>query len=83
MLAWRVATPGPMAGRPLRAVDAPVPHPGPGELLVGVLACGVCRTDLHVAEGDLPAHAPGVAPGHEVVGEVVGSGPGVTGSRAG
>jgi propanol-preferring alcohol dehydrogenase len=44
--------------------------PGPDELLVRVRACGVCRTDLHVAEGDLPVHRPGVVPGHEVVGEV-------------
>lgn len=49
----------------------PVPVPAPGELLVRVLACGVCRTDLHVAEGDLPVHRAGVVPGHEVVGEVV------------
>jgi propanol-preferring alcohol dehydrogenase len=48
-----------------------VPAAAPGELLVRVLACGVCRTDLHVAEGDLPVHRPGVVPGHEVVGEVV------------
>lgn len=46
------------------------PRPGPGELLVAVRACGVCRTDLHVAEGDLAVHRPGVTPGHEVVGEV-------------
>jgi propanol-preferring alcohol dehydrogenase len=49
----------------------PVPVPGAGELLVRVLACGVCRTDLHVSEGDLPVHRPSVVPGHEVVGEIV------------
>ncbi len=48
-----------------------MPRPEPSELLVAVQACGVCRTDLHVAEGDLPVHRPGVIPGHEVVGEVV------------
>jgi propanol-preferring alcohol dehydrogenase len=48
-----------------------MPSAGPGELLVRVRACGVCRTDLHVAEGDLPVHRPEVVPGHEVVGEVV------------
>lgn len=53
---------------------APVPVPGPGELLVAVRACGVCRTDLHVAEGDLAVHRPAVVPGHEVVGEVVAAG---------
>lgn len=56
------------------------PEPGPGELLVAVRACGVCRTDLHVAEGDLAVHRPGVVPGHEVVGEVVSVG---TDRRAG
>ena len=71
MRAWRVSAPGPVATRPLTLVDEPVPEPGPGELLVRVLACGVCRTDLHVAEGDLPVHRPHVVPGHEVVGEVV------------
>lgn len=75
MRAWRVERPGPIASGPLRRRDLPVPEPAPGELLVRVLACGVCRTDLHVAEGDLPTHRPGVVPGHEVVGEVV-AGPG-------
>jgi propanol-preferring alcohol dehydrogenase len=60
--------------------DTPVPEPGPGELLLRVLACGVCRTDLHVAEGDLPVHRPGVTPGHEVVGEVVATGDTAVGS---
>lgn len=72
MLAWRVETPGPVAGGPLKAVREPIPEPGDGELLVRVLACGVCRTDLHVVEGDLPVHRHRVVPGHEVVAEVVG-----------
>ncbi|MGW0020654.1 zinc-binding alcohol dehydrogenase family protein [Rhodococcus sp. NPDC003382] len=72
MRAWRVQTPGPIARGPLRAVREPVPEPGDGELLVRVLACGVCRTDLHVAEGDLPVHRQHVVPGHEVVAEVIG-----------
>lgn len=71
MRAWRVHRPGPVSTSPLVGVEAPVPEPGPGELLVSVLACGVCRTDLHVAEGDLPVHRASVVPGHEVVGEVV------------
>lgn len=71
MWGWRVREPGPIGGRPLAWERLPVPVPGPGELLVRVRVCGVCRTDLHVAEGDLPVHAPGVIPGHEVVGEVV------------
>ncbi|GLZ12911.1 alcohol dehydrogenase [Actinomadura sp. NBRC 104425] len=76
MRAWSVQEPGPIATRPLRRVDRDVPEPGPGELLLRVRACGVCRTDLHVAEGDLPVHLPGVTPGHEIVGEVVAAGPG-------
>src|SRR5215468_6872539 len=71
MRAWQVHKPGPVDGRPLRLVDVPVPTPGPSDLLVRVRACGVCRTDLHVTEGDLPVHRPDVVPGHEVVGEVV------------
>lgn len=71
MRAWRVRRPGPMRTGPLEQVTAPVPRPEPSELLVAVRACGVCRTDLHVAEGDLPVHRIGVTPGHEVVGEVV------------
>ncbi len=74
MSAWRVRSPGPMKSQPLEHVTVDVPDPGPGELLVAVLACGVCRTDLHIAEGDLPVHRPRVIPGHEVVGEVVGIG---------
>jgi propanol-preferring alcohol dehydrogenase len=83
MHAWRVRRPGPMAAKPLDLVRAPVPRAGAGELLVRVLVCGVCRTDLHVAEGDLPVHRPGVTPGHEVVGEVVALGADVTGFATG
>lgn len=76
--AWRVLRPGPMSTHPLQPVRESPPRPAPGELLVRVLACAVCRTDLHVAEGDLPVHRLGVVPGHEVVGEVIGSGAGRT-----
>jgi propanol-preferring alcohol dehydrogenase len=75
MSAWRVRHPGPMSTSPLERVNAPVPEPAPDELLVAVAVCGVCRTDLHVTEGDLPVHRSGVVPGHEVVGEVVAVGP--------
>ncbi|WP_209916140.1 zinc-binding alcohol dehydrogenase family protein [Mycolicibacterium lutetiense] len=71
MTAWQVVHPGPVSSRPLQRVTVRTPQPGPDELLVKVLACGVCRTDLHVAEGDLAVHRPQVIPGHEVVGEVV------------
>ncbi len=52
--------------------DLPLPEPGPGEVLLKVIACGVCRTDLHIVEGDLPAIRPRIIPGHQIVGEVVG-----------
>ena len=88
MRAWHVETPGPVTGHPLSLhTDDDLPRPGPGELLLRVVACGVCRTDLHVTEGDLPPHRRGVTPGHEVVGEVVELGEGVkifkAGDRAG
>ncbi|WNG83571.1 zinc-binding alcohol dehydrogenase family protein [Mycobacterium sp. ITM-2016-00316] len=77
MSAWRVTSPGPLITRPLDYVTTTVTEPGEDEVLVAVTACGVCRTDLHVTEGDLPVHRPHVTPGHEVVGEVVGIGTGV------
>ena len=70
MRAWVVARPGPIDTGPLEMVERPVPHPGPGEVRVRVRTCGVCRTDLHLAEGDLPPRRPAVVPGHEVVGTV-------------
>ena len=57
-------------GRPLRRVQREVPRPGPGELLVRVAACGVCRTDLHVLDGEVTATYP-IIPGHEIVGHVL------------
>lgn len=65
-------------GKGLRAEVRPVPVPGAGELLVKVRACGVCRTDLHVLDGEIPAHYP-IVPGHEIVGEVLAIGAGVDG----
>ena len=84
MRCWQVERPGPIDTKPLRSTRRPAPEPEDGELLVRVLACGVCRTDLHVAEGDLPVHRPGVVPGHEVVGEVaVAAGGFAVGDRVG
>jgi alcohol dehydrogenase, propanol-preferring len=77
MRAWSVTEPGPIARNPLALVERAVPEPAAGEVLVRVRVCGVCRTDLHVAEGDLSRHRSGVVPGHEVVGEVAHVGPGV------
>ncbi|MFJ6705539.1 MULTISPECIES: zinc-binding alcohol dehydrogenase family protein [unclassified Streptomyces] len=83
MRAWTVTRPGPVEEDPLRLTERPVPVAGAGELLVRVAACGVCRTDLHVTEGDLPVHRTGVTPGHEVVGVVTGMGAGVADFSAG
>ncbi len=83
MDAWIVQDPGPMAGRPLRRVRRAVPEPAPHELLVRVEACGVCRTDLHLAEGDLPPRRPQCTPGHEVVGRIVAMGAQVAGFALG
>ncbi|HEV2345847.1 MAG TPA: zinc-binding alcohol dehydrogenase family protein [Actinocrinis sp.] len=79
MDAWVVNEPGAIATRPLRRVRRPVPEPGPHELLVRVEACGVCRTDLHLAEGDLTPRRPRCSPGHEVVGEIAAVGHQVAG----
>jgi len=70
MHTWAVSVPGPIDTRPLRRIERPVPDPGHGQVRVRVRACGVCRTDLHLAEGDLRPKHPLVTPGHEVVGIV-------------
>ncbi len=78
MRAWWVEQVGPIDGRPLRFGERPDPQPGAGELLVRVAVCGVCRTDLHLAEGDLAPRRPRVVPGHEVVGTIEQLGPGTS-----
>ena len=78
MRAWIVDSCGPIDGRPLQQVDKPLPDPGPGQVRVAIRCCGVCRTDLHLAECDLPPRRPGVVPGHEVVGIVEAAGAGVS-----
>jgi alcohol dehydrogenase, propanol-preferring len=83
MKAAAVYKPAPIESNPLRLIDLEVPAPGPGEILVRVLACGVCRTDLHVSEGDLPPRHPRIVPGHEVVGTVERCGPGAGRFKAG
>ena len=76
MTAWVVDTPGPIDSHPLRRVERAVPVPGPGQVRLRVSVCGVCRTDLHLAEGDLTPRHHQVVPGHEVVGLVDEAGPG-------
>ena len=78
MRAWVVTRPGPIESGPLSYQEKPVPVPASDELLVQVAACAVCRTDLHVTEGDLPVHREHVTPGHMVVGTVAATGDEVT-----
>lgn len=83
MWAMSLEQPAEVRKRPLHLVDREAPRPGPGELLVEVEVCGVCRTDLHVVEGDLPPHRPAVVPGHQVVGIVRERGSGAARFRVG
>jgi propanol-preferring alcohol dehydrogenase len=78
MKAWAVGTPGPVDSNPLRRIERSVPVPGPGQVRVHVRICGVCRTDLHLAEGDLAPRHELMIPGHEVVGLVDDLGAGCT-----
>ena len=77
MKAMVLRQPGPVASAPLVVSKVPLPEPGPGEVRVGVRACGVCHTDLHVVEGELPPHRLPLIPGHEIVGVVDAVGQGV------
>jgi propanol-preferring alcohol dehydrogenase len=70
-------------GTPLEPQQRPDPAPGPGELRLKVVACGVCRTDLHVVDGELPPQRPAIIPGHEIVGLVEAIGEGVRGYALG
>jgi propanol-preferring alcohol dehydrogenase len=87
MQAMVLDKPAPVESSPLALADVPTPVPGPREIRLRVQACGICRTDLHVLEGELPPQRPHVIPGHQVVGEVDAQGPGAIrfapGDRAG
>ncbi len=78
--------PAPVETAPLRLEEVAKPEPGRGEILLRVRACGVCRTDLHIVAGELPAHKHPLVPGHQIVGDVVARGPGASmadGTRVG
>jgi propanol-preferring alcohol dehydrogenase len=83
MRACVLRKPAPVEDRPLDYTDVSMPDPGPGQVLVRVKACGICRTDLHVVEGDLPPRRMPVIPGHQIVGVVERLGPGAAGVTAG
>ncbi len=74
MKAMLLNRPAPVDQHPLGLTDVPRPQPGPDEILVRVAYCGVCRTDLHQVEGELPMQKASVIPGHQVVGVVAGAG---------
>lgn len=78
MKAMLLEAPAPIRSRPLRLVELPDPVPGPGEIRVRVRACAICRTDLHVIEGELAARRSPLVPGHQVVGVVESLGAGAT-----
>ena len=83
MKAMVLSRPGPVEGEPLRFTDRPDPIAGPGELVVEVAACAVCRTDLQLVEGDLEPRRLPVVPGHQIVGRVAALGPEVSGWAVG
>ncbi|MBV9157623.1 MAG: zinc-dependent alcohol dehydrogenase family protein [Acidobacteriaceae bacterium] len=70
MKAAILSAPRPVVGRPLRIGEVSKPTPGRDEVLLKVSACGVCRTDLHIVEGELPQRVPNLVPGHQIVGEI-------------
>jgi len=80
MLLRRIA---PIDSSPLEAVDLPLPEPGPGEVRIRVRCCAICRTDLHVIEGDLPRQKQPIIPGHQIVGTIDKLGPVIDAGAAG
>jgi alcohol dehydrogenase, propanol-preferring len=83
MKAWLLHNPALVNTRPLRLVEVPGPTPGNDELLLRVDACAICRTDLHVVEGELPVRRSPLIPGHQIVGRVTAMGPHVDGFKIG
>lgn len=82
MRAAILESPAPIFAGPLKIFETARPIPAPPEVLLRVRACGVCRTDLHIVEGELPLRRPNLTPGHQIVGEVI-SGPMAAGTRVG
>lgn len=74
MLAAVLTTPQPVGNRPLEIRQVAALEPGAGQVLLRVRACGVCRTDLHIVEGELPPVRPDIIPGHQIVGKIAGAG---------
>jgi len=83
MKAWVLKTPAPVDSRPLELTEVPTPVPTDDEILVRVSACGICRTDLHVVEGELPIRRSPIIPGHQVVGRIAALGDSTAGFEVG
>lgn len=83
MRAMLLREPRPIEERPLEMVDIPLPEPSAGQVRLRVAACGICHTDLHIVEGDLPPHKLPLVPGHQIVGRVDALGEGVGSLRPG
>ena len=83
MKAMLLEFPGPVANSPLKLAELPPPVPGPGQIVIRVSHCGICHTDLHTVEGELPLERLPLIPGHQVVGQVADLGPGVTRFKTG
>lgn len=83
MKAWALTSQALVGTKPLELKEVAEPTPGPGSLLVEVICCGICRTDLHVVEGDLPLRRIPLVPGHQIVGKVVEAADGSTGFSSG
>ena len=83
MKAWILNTPSPVSELPLALTEMPAPAPSKDELLLRVAACGICRTDLHIVEGELPLRRSPLIPGHQIVGHVAAIGSSVEGFAKG
>lgn len=83
MKAWILEKQSDIEERPLKLVDMPAPVPDDKEVRVRIQACGICRTDIHIAEGDLPLKKSPLILGHEIVGRVDETGPGVKNLKKG